>query len=910
MYLIDGLLTLGYRYRIITLLIVAIFSLLAWQGLAHLTVDTDLENLISSNVNRALYDELNEEFNVDGVTVVFVQDKNLFSVEKLEKLKALEQALMAHADVEKIDSVFTTNSLKTSGVELVNAPIIENLPETQAQADVIYKEAVEHPLLQGTLVSSDGQSTALNVTIIDGVDSTKENVEFYDELQDILRDYQYEFDNIFQMGDPRLTSVQYRSIFKDLFTLGPISLLLLISVLFLFFLNASSFVLPAVTAGISLLWTFGFMGYVGIPVNLLIVMLPTLVIVMGATEDTHMLSSYLEMFDEKGSTAVTRRTATQFMMKKVSLPVILAAVTTWFGFAVSQFSSITMIKQFAQAASFSFLANAVVTILLVPCYLATVGPKPKRGTLLFNPYEGMATVVMYIVKRHPVFIIMICSLITGIMLVLAGRVYVNTAPLSFFHQHHDVVQDADQLHEELAGISSFFVTLELDDKQAFKEPNNLNTVKDTVDIINSYEEIDFATGLTDYIIYINQEAHQGDEAYAAIPDNQQEVEQYLEYFREDDLSKFVNKDYTRVNIVVRHNINNSRDLDALLLDIDGVLQEELPEYVTYHITGKDLLINASVSELLKSQIISIAYLIIAIFLIISVLFTSKLAGAIAMIPNLVPIVILFGLMGLFGMPLNPGTTLVAVILISIAVDDTIHLFHAYIHECRREMDNDQAIMNALKTQFRPVITTSFALAIGFGSLMFSDIKINASFGMLAAISILLAMICDLLLTPVILSGVRIVSLYNILSMHLIKGVVQKSLLFEDMSPYEVKKAILLCTMREYKLGDNIIVQGQDDNEMYLIVKGQVAVYRENEDGKTQQIAELQAGEIFGEMAYIRKIQRTATVQATAPTSLILFNEKQLSMNMRAHPKLAYKMSLNIARILSARLEATTQKVTT
>jgi hypothetical protein len=711
------------------------------------------------------------------------------------------------------------------------------------------------------------------------------------------------------MGDPRLASTQYQAIFRDLTTISPISIAFLAIVLFVFFLNTSSFILPIITASVSLLWTFGFMGYVGIPVNILIVMLPALIIVMGATEDTHMLSSYMTMFEKTGSTETTRKTAAQFMLKKVSLPVILTAVTTWFGFAVSQFSSILLVKQFAQAASFSFLANAIATILLVPCYLATVGPKPRKRKFLFSPYENISAAVTYLVQRHPIMIASITSLIVGAMLVFAGRVYVNTAPLSFFASTHEVVVDADLLHQELSGINSFFVTLELDDKDAFKNPSYLNVVKDTIDTLRNHAEIDSVTGLSDYIIYINQEANQGNEKYAVIPDNEQQVEQYLSYFREGELSKFVNDDYTKTNIIVRHNIKDSRKVNDLLQKINWDLEQTLPEYLVYHITGEDLLINESVADLLRSQIISIAYLIIAIFILIAILFTSKLAGAIAMLPNIIPMIILFGLMGIFSIPLNPGTTLVAVILISIAVDDTIHLFHAYIYECRHELDNNKAIMKAVQSQIRPVLTTSLALAIGFFALIFSDIKINASFGMLAAISILLAMFCDLLLTPVLLSNVRIVSLYNILSMHLIKNIVEKSLLFKEMSPYEIKKAILLCTRRDYKAGETIIEQGQEDDEMYLLISGQVEVTRTDEGGQSHLITELGAGEIFGEMAYVQKIKRSATVKAQMDTSLILFNEEQLNKSVRAYPHLGQKLSLNIARILSQRLRETTAKLT-
>lgn len=905
---LEGLLTFGYRFRILTLLIISALCYVSWIGIQDLTVDTDLENLISSKVDRELYDELNAEFGADNVSVVFVSDGHLFSQEKLTKLDTLVKSLKAIKDIDKVDSIFSSSSIQAQGPQLLSKPIIEALPKNDDEAKAIKDKALEHPLLKGTLVSSDGKTTAINIFINPDAGTTDDNLQLYNDIQDVLRDNQYEFDTLFQMGDPRLTHDQYTSMFKDLATIGPIALAFLVGVLFIFFMSTSSFILPIVTAAVSIMWTFGFMGFVGIPLNLLIVMLPTLVMVMGATEDIHMLSSYLEEFEAEGTSNVTRKLATKFMIKKVSLPIVLTAVTTWFGFAVSQFSDIEMIKQFSQAASFSFIANAFATALLVPCYLSTFGPKPRERSALFNPYEGITISVVYLVERFPVLIVMFCSMIVGVMLVFADKVYVNTAPLSFFNDDHPLIVDANLLHDNLSGINQFFVTLEVPDEDGFKDPKNLAVLEQSVKKLRDYETVDSVFSLADYLSYINQQTHQGNKEYYSVPTDQAMVKQYLGAFKEGDLKTYVNPNYTRANIIVRHNIKNSRDLNNLLDDIRGMMDDEVINGMNYYVTGEDILINDSVADLLRSQVVSILYLIGAIFVIISLLFTSKLAGLIALVPNIVPMIILFGMMGYFEIPLNPGTTLVAVILISIAVDDTIHLFHAYIHECRHEMDNQKAIIKALKTQIRPIVTTSLALAIGFGTLMFSGIKLNSSFGMLAGTSILLAMICDLLLTPVILGSVRIVSLYNILSLHLFENVVQKSQLFEDMTPYEIKKAILLCATTDFRAGAQIIKQGEEEKEMYLVLKGQVDIERADENGITHHIATLSPGEVFGEVAFVGNVKRTASVVAKSDVSLIKFNHYQLTKNMRAHPKLAYKMSLNIAKILSQKLKATTEKI--
>ena len=126
-------------------------------------------------------------------------------------------------------------------------------------------------------------------------------------------------------------------------------------------------------------------------------------------------------------------------------------------------------------------------------------------------------------------------------------------------------------------------------------------------------------------------------------------------------------------------------------------------------------------------------------------------------PNLIPIVLNFGLMGYLGVPLNPGTAMVAAIAIGVAVDDTIHLMTRFGTESKRHVDEVDAVRATVRGEAVPIVSTSIALALGFGALSLSNFSIVAQFGLLAATTMIYAAVADLLIMPILLKHLRLLN---------------------------------------------------------------------------------------------------------------------------------------------------------
>ena len=494
--------------------------------------------------------------------------------------------------------------------------------------------------------------------------------------------------------------------------------------------------------------------------------------------------------------------------------------------------------------------------------------------------------------------------ITAILMVFlsyqAFHVRVSNDPLSYFKPNHQLVKDADTLASNISGMQIFYLSLEADIPDAFKTPRYLKVLERVQRDMASQQAYDSTISLADHVSLVSREMHEADPKYFKIPDTKNEIEEYLLLFQRSDLERYVSADYRKVNVVVRHRLSDSEVLNRYLGDLTEVLKRTLPPEVSFKMTGENLMINRAAESLFGGQVDSLIMIVAAIFIIMSLLFTSPLAGLISLVPNLIPVVFCFGVMGLFGIPLNPGTATVAAIAVGIAIDDTIHLMTRYGDICRTEPDQFKASILTMRAEAVPVISTSIALAFGFSTLLFSSFNIILQFGTLAAATMIFALYSDLLVSPILLRKVRLVGMWDIVAMKINTKVLIESPLFRDMSTYQIKKSILLSQMHEFQKDDLIITQGEKTQNMYVVLSGEVDVVREDA-GKELKIQTLGVGEVFGEVAFAGKIERTASVRANGPSEIMSIDSENIQQSLRFYPRIGKKLFENISRILSLRL---------
>ena len=328
----------------------------------------------------------------------------------------------------------------------------------------------------------------------------------------------------------------------------------------------------------------------------------------------------------------------------------------------------------------------------------------------------------------------------------------------------------------------------------------------------------------------------------------------------------------------------------------------------FRITGENILINRAADSITSNQIAGFSILLATILIIMSLLFMNIKAGLLSLIPNLFPVAIMFGVMGLFKIPLNLGTCMVAAIAIGISIDDTIHFMTRFNKEMSSRQDRNKAVEAVIKLEIRPIISTSIALMLGFLILTLANLMPLVYFGLLTTIVMLFALIGDLLLTPILLSSVQLVNVADLAATTLATEL-QDSPLFYGMSMLEIKKLTLLGKVNTCKGGEYIIKSGDPGNQIFILLSGSATVKREDpKRGELLYISKLFPGSLIGEISLLRNVTRTASVIAEQDSSFLEIDWAGLVRLQKSAKRISIKLFKNMARILGKRLVEMTDKL--
>lgn len=896
------------KNALFTILILLIITGLFGYRIKDVVIDPSSEGfMISNDPEKIFYEKTVETFGSDNMVVVFVEDENLFTHEKLSAVLDVIDELNKKDFVEKVNSLFNQKNIKSTPDGLITENFIDpgNIPTSADSLLVIKKDAIRNPLVTKNLISDNGKVLAINVQILKKPDVDNYDTIVTEEIEKVLSKLDGKVQTYFQIGAPYFKHSLVEYIINDQMTLVPIAVFFLFVVLVLSLRSLNAALMPLATSGISVIWTFGFMAYMGIPVNIITVIVPSLLIVIGATEDIHMLSEYLEGLEHNND----RNMAIDYMASKVGLAVLLTAFTTVAGFSSIILNDITILKQFGVVTTFALASNFIITVSFIPSFLRFFGrtEHAKHHNSDDNFFTRIIDKIIKLIYWNKFIVLSV--LLTFAVVMGAGifQIKVNNDTLSYFKASSEIRQRADILTHELSGVQSFYVTVDAKKKNAFKSPEILKKIFAFEEFIRSTGDFDKVTGIPDFIALVNREMRDGNQEFYKVPDSKGLVSQYLLMFHRKDLERYVTGKYDSANIIVKHSISSSHKLNLAVEKLREYVKNNFDDSLDIKFTGENILVNRAADTIAKGQVASLTLILLVIFVIMSLLFLNVKAGLLSMVPNVFPIAIVLGMMGYFDIDLNIGTAMIAAISIGIAVDDTIHLMVRYNTEMKKLNNQDDAIISSLRSEGRPVLSTTTALAIGFGLLVLSNFKPVINFGWLSAIVMMVAVVADLIITPILLSTTRLITIWDMLGLKLKENVFH-SPVFKGMRRWHVKKLILSTKIIERKQGELIIEQGKKEQTAYLIIDGEVSVNVSREDGSSFHVKDMFSGEIIGEIALFGELERTANVAAKTDCTVLCFDWDALERIRKYLPMISARFFLNLSSILGERLAYTTKEL--
>jgi len=292
-----------------------------------------------------------------------------------------------------------------------------------------------------------------------------------------------------------------------------------------------------------------------------------------------------------------------------------------------------------------------------------------------------------------------------------------------------------------------------------------------------------------------------------------------------------------------------------------------------------------------------------LLLLLSLMFLSPRVGVMALIPNVFPTFVLFGIMGWWGITLNVSTSMIAAIAIGIAIDDTIHLLSTFNSELRRTGNQEEAVLNAMASVGQAAFFIALALSAGFFIVCLSNVQPVRHFGLLSGVTMGIAVLVEFFLTPALCTTTRIVTIWDLLFLKLGPEPHKQIPLFAGLRPFQAKLVVLMGRLESAPRGAFITRRGELKAELYVLLNGRANVFRGDRD---HVIRALGRGDVIGEMGLVRERPRSADVIAEEDVEYLLLDSRFLERLRRQYPRIASTVFFNLTTTLSDRLESTTE----
>ena len=692
-----------------------------------------------------------EEFGYDEIVVAVYSADNVLNIKHLEAIVRITDELEQLHGVDKVVSIANARDVVTHNDLIDIVPFVNKMPETLAEQELLRLRIEENPIYNDLIISSDSKIALFDITIDPSLTNEERN-EILKCIERIFskhsKDSKYYF-----AGSPVGRAEIFRCVRRDFSTLLPIGLLLLLVSMYIIFRNYLCVLLPIMSVTLSVVWTIGFMYLVGSELNFLSVLIPTILLIIGTSDCIHILSQYQDC----RYTCNTKKKALQSTIQSMFLPCFLTTLTTMVGFSSLAVCRILPLKNFGIFGAIGIGFTFLVSITLIPIGLSIWDTKSLS---LHKPPSEVFLVfldrITPFVSSKKLTVLVICALLIIFGSYGATKLHVETDPGKFFGNKIKVVSDMLYIEKQIGGFIPIYIIIDGQEKDSIKDPTLLRKIDELSEHIRTKDGVDKVISIADLIKYINYRVNDNDLSYHTIPDDKKKVAELLLMASFSDeaeiIHNFVNDSFSKSPINIRFRYHDFYSFENLLKPLRPLLNKQFDynDSIRTYVTGTNAMLANTLVPILTGLKQSLFIAALAIFTLMIIIFRSIRFALISMIPNLLPIVLTLGAMGLFGISLNFSTAPIAAIALGIAIDDTIHFLARFRIEFRKEQNYSKAVYNTILSVGKPILITSIVLTAGFCIFLFSNFQPTQNMGILISFTVISAVFADLILLPVLL----------------------------------------------------------------------------------------------------------------------------------------------------------------
>ena len=742
--------------------IVGVLLITVFMGFQIPKVEMSYEysNLLPATDSAYLdYLDFHEKFGQEGNVMVFaIQDKDFYQLDKMNDWISMCDSLKTlHGIVALVDITHSFNLHKdTLNKKFDIQPIFPNHIKDQRELDSLVNIIENLPFYDGTLFNKKKDIYGMMVSVSAEVMNSPARVGLVKDILEITEHFSEKHDlQMHYSGLPYIRVVNAENIKGEMYMFIILSLLITTFILYLFFRSFRIIGFCLLIVLICVSWTVGVMAMLSIKITLLTAMLPPLLIVICIPNLVFMINKFHAEYDRHGN----KIKALQRMIQKIGNASFLSNLTTAAGFATFIVTSSQILVEFGITASIGITFVYLVCLVMIPCGFSFMPePDSKQIKHLHNKtVTGTLERVIQLIlnRRNVVYGVAISVVILGIigLTLMKSTGYM----VDDLKETDPIRQDLSFFEENFDGLMPLEVTVDFGKPKQVLNLPNLQKLDKLSEELSKDEDISKPISIIEVIKFANQAFYNGKPSYYKLP-TKMTKNFILKYASQStgeiggQANSFVDSTLQRVRLSFRVKDIGTKKMQEKEDKLYNIVEQYFPnDRYTVKVTGSSIIFFKGTQYLVFNLFTSLALAIVLIAFFMAWMFKSKRMVLVALIPNIIPQIITAAIMGYFGIPIKASTILVFSIAFGISVDGTIH----YLAKYRQELQGTNwsirsSAVLALQETGQSMIYNAIILFFGFGIFALSDFGGTVALGILVSITLLAAMLSNLILLPSLL----------------------------------------------------------------------------------------------------------------------------------------------------------------
>ncbi len=677
---------------------------------------------------------------------------DIFTAEALNAVAELTDAAWRIPYSRRVDSLTNFQHTYAVGDDLIVEDLVAD-PDALSPADLEARRgvALAEPLLRDLLISGDARATAVLVTLQYPEQSISE-VPAAATAARALRDRieeTYPALDLHLTGGSMLNMAFAEASQMDLTTLVPLMLVIILAALAA---TIGSVTATAATVSVIILSTvvaMGAAGYIGIDLTGVSVSSPVIILTLAIADSVHILIS-MRQAQAQGA---EKRAAIVEAIRINFTPVAVTSITTMIGFLALLSADSPPFRDLGLIAAIGIFAAWVYSVTLLPALLSFASFRPIRARA--DGAKSAMTRFADFVIAHPRMLLLISATAIGALIVQIPRLELSDKWREYFSPRIEYRVESDKALPHF-GFAPIEYSVPAGEAGGVADPAYLKKVDAFAEWLRQQDDVRHVYSVTDLLKRLNRNMNGDDPAAYQLPDTRELSAQYLLLYELSlpyglDLNDRItlDKSATRVTATLDGRVTSKRTRE-FLAEVDDWFAANAPD-LRAEPTSPEVMFTYIARRNVDSMIRGLTIAVIAVALIMVIALRSFSMGLLSLIPNGLPILGAFGAWALLVGEVSMAVSGVAPIALGIVIDDTVHFLTKFMRARReRSLDAAASIRYAFETVGVALFANTVIISTGIMVMALSAYIVNVHFGVLTALTIVIAFLLDFFLLPSLL----------------------------------------------------------------------------------------------------------------------------------------------------------------